>query len=118
MLGFCFLEPSTGSSWGAVVAAYNQTNAMTLPKQFYTFVQDINVMFFMSLPEPRMQPPLLSSSSFSSSSWIWLLRRTDPQCPSHPRTPSITENRHSSYLKFRILSSGVLAAVIPMAETS
>lgn len=41
MLGFCFLEASTGSSWGlgtvlttgAVLTVCNHTNAMTSPKQ-------------------------------------------------------------------------------------
>lgn len=46
--------------------------------------------WFGLLPERQMQPPLLFSSSFSSSFSIWLLRQTDPLCPSHPPTPDAT----------------------------
>lgn len=43
------------------------------------------------MPEPQVQPPPPFSSSFSSSSWIWLLHRKDPQRPCHPRIPARTK---------------------------
>lgn len=109
MLGFIFLGASTGSSWGlgtaltrrAGFAIYYQTNDTGIKhgKRWYSF--DVNIyknillwktlIWHVFLPEPQMQPPLLFSSSFFSSSWIWLLPRRDPLCPFRPLISTITK---------------------------